>query len=103
MTQDRMTIQEWLRKGLSEHGGDLIREMLSMMAQWLMSADVDALWGAEYGTRSSERTDRRNGYRSRRWDTRGRSSSRSLGSGRGRTSPTGSSIPVVEVSGLWCR
>lgn len=70
MTQNRMTIQEWLRKGLNDHGGDLVREMLSMMAQWLMSADVDALCGAEYGARSSERTNQRNGYRSRRWDTR---------------------------------
>lgn len=70
MAEGSVPVSEWLRKGLIEHGQDLVREMLSMMAQLLMSADVDSLCGASYGTRSDERSNRRNGYRSRSWDTR---------------------------------
>lgn len=70
MANNRMTVQEWIRKGLMEHGGDLLREMLAVFAQMLMSADVDAFCGAEYGKRSEDRVNQRNGYRSRRWDTR---------------------------------
>ena len=39
-------------------------------ARALMSADADAVCGAGYGQRSSERTNTRNGYRHRGWDTR---------------------------------
>ena len=35
-----------------------------------MSAEADALCGAAYGERSDERTNQRNGYRARDWDTR---------------------------------
>jgi transposase-like protein len=35
-----------------------------------MSAEADAICGAPYGTRSEERTNSRNGYRAREWDTR---------------------------------
>ncbi|CAI7977313.1 transposase [Frankia sp. Hr75.2] len=34
-----------------------------------MSAEADGLCGAEYEEVSSDRTDRRNGYRVREWDT----------------------------------
>ena len=49
---------------------DLLRRMLSQFVQALMSAEADALCGAGYGERSPERTNRRNGYRAREWDTR---------------------------------
>jgi putative transposase len=49
---------------------DLLRSMLTAFVQALMSADADAVCGAEYGTRSPDRSNRRNGYRSREWDTR---------------------------------
>ena len=35
-----------------------------------MSADADNVCGAAWGERSEERTNRRNGYRERTWDTR---------------------------------
>jgi putative transposase len=35
------------------------------MAEALMSAEAEGLCGADYGTRSDERTNRRNGYRTR--------------------------------------
>ena len=49
---------------------DLLRAMLASFVQALLSADADAVCGAEYGSRSPDRTNRRNGYRSREWDTR---------------------------------
>jgi transposase-like protein len=60
----------WLRKQLDEGDPDLVRELVRTFAEQLMSAEVDAIAGAAYGTRSTERTTRRNGYRGRRWDTR---------------------------------
>ena len=44
--------------------------MVKTFADALMSAQADAVCGAAYGQRSDERTNRRNGYRPRDWDTR---------------------------------
>jgi putative transposase len=60
----------WLRQQLLEAHPDLLREMLATMVQELMGAEAQALCGAEYGERSSERANSRNGYRERDWDTR---------------------------------
>jgi len=65
-----MSSQQFLRKGLQEHGPDLLREMVALFSQALMSADVESLCGAAYRERSEARTNRRNGYRERAWDTR---------------------------------
>ena len=70
MAKTKMPAAEWVRKGLAEHGTDLLQEMVAMFAQLLMSADVDSICGANYGSRSPERVNRRNGYRQRDWDTR---------------------------------
>jgi transposase-like protein len=60
----------WLRKQLEEADVDLLREMVATFVQALMGAEADALCGAAFGERSDERVNRRNGYRTRRWDTR---------------------------------
>jgi len=60
----------WLGKHLEEADTDLLREMVRTFVEQLMGAQADALCGAAYGERSSERTNRRNGYRSRAFDTR---------------------------------
>jgi putative transposase len=60
----------WLRQQLEHADVDLLREMVRSFAEALMSADVDAICGADYGTVSDERVNRRNGYRRREWDTR---------------------------------
>ena len=65
-----MPAAEWVSNGLAEHGHDLLQEMVAVFAQLLMSADVDTVCGASYGSRSLERDNRRNGYRQRDWDTR---------------------------------
>ncbi len=43
--------------------------MLTTFINTLMSAEADAVCGAEYGQRSSDRTNVRNGYRGREFDT----------------------------------
>jgi len=67
MTNSSMTLTEFLEKGMD---GDFLREMIGFMAQRLMDADVEGLCGAGHGERSEERTNQRNGYRDRRWETR---------------------------------
>ncbi|GER23713.1 hypothetical protein NCCP1664_22080 [Zafaria cholistanensis] len=47
-----------------------MRQMLTTFINALMSAEADAVCGAEYGARSEERTNSRNGYRYRGFDTR---------------------------------
>lgn len=49
---------------------DVLRELLATFIHTLMGAEADALCGAGYGQRSSERTNSRNGYRHREFDTR---------------------------------
>jgi transposase-like protein len=44
--------------------------MLKLFCERVMSEEVDQICGAPYGERSDERIDRRNGYRTRTWDTR---------------------------------
>ena len=61
---------ERLRKQLQEADPDLLRAMVESVVATLMGADADALCGAAYGERHPERTNRRNGYRERAWDTR---------------------------------
>ncbi len=48
----------------------LLRALVEQTVNALLSADADALCGADWGERSPERSNRRNGYRERRWDTR---------------------------------
>jgi transposase-like protein len=70
MVDPRMDALAWLRKQLETDCPDLARAMLERTVAELMGAEADALCGAPYGERSPERVNSRNGYRSRRWDTR---------------------------------
>ena len=49
---------------------DIVRDMIGFVAQRLMELDVANRCGAAHGERSEERTNSRNGYRDRNWDTR---------------------------------
>jgi putative transposase len=60
----------WLSEQLGEASPDLLRQMITTFVQALMGAEADAVCGAEYGVRSQERTNTRNGCRHRDWDTR---------------------------------
>ena len=70
MVDNKMDALGWLRKQLDGDENDLLREMVREFAQRLMAAEVDALAGAGWGEQSPERTNHRNGYRSRPFDTR---------------------------------
>ena len=70
MVGNRIDGLEAFRKQLEGADIDLLREMVKIFAEQLMGAEVDALCGADYGERSEDRVNRRNGYRSRPWDTR---------------------------------
>jgi transposase-like protein len=55
----------WLTEQIGACEPDVLRSPVKTMAQALMSAEADAVCGADYGERSAERINRRNGYRSR--------------------------------------
>ena len=59
-------------KDLIEKGsdGDLLREMMTYVANRMMDLDVDTLTGAAYNERFADRSNQRNGYRERDWHTR---------------------------------
>jgi transposase-like protein len=65
-----MTADEVVSYLLEEDGADFLRESLRWVVQQLMEAEVCDLVGAAHGERSEDRLTHRNGYRSRRWDTR---------------------------------
>jgi transposase-like protein len=59
-----------LEEQLAQASPDLLRELLQTFINTLLSAEADAVCGADYGTVSTERVNRRNGYRHRGFDTR---------------------------------
>jgi transposase-like protein len=65
-----VTDGEGLGKELVAASPDLLGSMVKAFAEALMSAEADNICNAEYGEVSPERVNRRNGYRSREWDTR---------------------------------
>ncbi len=69
---DSVDVAGWLHERLAAASPDLLREMVKTFADALMSADADAdaVCGAAYGARDEGRVNRRNGYRSREWNTR---------------------------------
>ncbi len=59
----------FLDEQLAQASPDLLRQMLTTFINTLMSAEADAVCGAGYGQRSEARTNSRNGYRPREFDT----------------------------------
>ena len=69
MTTFGIALEELLRKsGVDDV--DFLREGVRVLAQGLMELEVSQQIGAERYERSSERSNYRNGYRERQWDTR---------------------------------
>ena len=60
----------FLHEQLSQASPDLLRQMLTTFINTLMSAEADAVCGAPFGQSSPDRTNVRNGYRHREFDTR---------------------------------
>ena len=62
--------QTVLTEALGDASPDLMRDLLQTMINALLSADADAVVGAEWGKPSPDRVTQRNGYRHRDLDTR---------------------------------
>ncbi|WP_341360937.1 IS256 family transposase [Georgenia sp. M64] len=60
----------FLEEHLAQASPDLLRQMLTTFINALLSADADAVCGAGYREVSEARSNRRNGYRHRDFDTR---------------------------------
>src|SRR5688500_9029667 len=67
MTTSTIAFAELAEKGADV---DVLRQMVQFMAQRLMEIDVEGRCGASYDEKSAERTNSRNGYRERTWETR---------------------------------
>ena len=67
MTDDKIALRALLEKGADT---TFLREMIGFAAERLMQIETDTLCGAAPGERSAERTNQRNGYRDRDWQTR---------------------------------
>lgn len=63
MARSNITNMQWLRKVLEENDTDVLKELLHFAIDMMMHAEVDAFCGAEYGRRTEERVNSRNGYR----------------------------------------
>jgi len=59
-----------LGQALSDASPDLMRHLLGTVINSLLSAEADAVCGAEWGQPSPDRVNQRNGYRHRGLDTR---------------------------------
>src|SRR5580698_7964898 len=67
MTDDKIALQDLLEKSSDASS---LREMIGFAAQRLMALETETLCGAGHGERSEARTNQRNGYRDRDWQTR---------------------------------
>ena len=67
MADDKIALCELLEKGSD---ATFLREMIGFAAERLMALETESLCGAAPGERSADRTNQRNGYRDRDWQTR---------------------------------
>jgi len=67
MTEDRIALEALIEKAPD---ADFLCEMISFAAERLMALEVDGICGAGHGERNAERSNHRNGYRERAWETR---------------------------------
>ena len=67
MTDDKIALRELLEKGSD---ATFLREMIGFAAERLMQLETEAACGAAPGERNAGRTNQRNGYRERDWETR---------------------------------
>ena len=67
MAKTSIALAELVEKGAED---DIVRELLGHVAERLMDFEIEQRCGASYGERSDDRSNSRNGYRERRWETR---------------------------------
>jgi putative transposase len=96
---ESMDLVALVRAHLEEASPDVLRALVQTFAETIMSAEAQVLCNAEYGEVSGDRTNSRNGYRARQWDTRAGTIDLALPKlARGATSPTGCSAGAGEPS-----
>jgi len=67
MAKVSMPLAELVEKGAQD---EVVHELLAHVAERLMEFEVEQRTGAEYGERTADRNNSRNGYRDRLWETR---------------------------------
>jgi len=70
VVETTLSVTDVVRKELDAAGPDVLRAMMAKLIAALMGAEADAICGAAYGEVCEERTNSRNGYRPRPFDTR---------------------------------
>src|SRR5437762_4955358 len=70
MATQRMDVTSFVGKLLEQDDVDALREGIQVLSQAVMETEVSSQIGAAPYERSTERLAYRNGYRTRRWDTR---------------------------------
>jgi len=70
MTKRNVDLLNQLGNALESEHGDVLRGMLAEALHVVMEAEVAGLCNATYGERTAARTNQRNGYRSRPFETR---------------------------------
>jgi len=71
LAKQSMTVLQSAIKAIIEKDTELLEGAIKFMAETIMEVEVDQLVGAQRYERSEERDNYRNGYRDRKWDTRG--------------------------------
>ncbi len=67
MAKASMALSELVEKGAQD---EVVRELLAHVAERLMEFEIEQHTGAGHGERSPDRSNSRNGYRDRLWETR---------------------------------
>ena len=67
MTEDKIALKALLEQASD---ADFLRDIIGFAAERMMELEVEALTGADYRARNPERSNSRNGYRERSWETR---------------------------------
>jgi len=67
MTEDKIALKALLEQASDV---DFLRDIIGFAAERMMALEVEALTGADYRARNPERSNSRNGYRERSWETR---------------------------------
>lgn len=70
MTEATIALKEYLNKIGMEADSDFLRQALEVLSQMLIELEAEQQIGAGKHERSPGRTNQRNGYRKRRWETR---------------------------------
>lgn len=70
MTEPTIALKEYLIKIGLNADADFLREGVQLLSQMLMEAEVEQQIGASKHERTAERSNYRNGYRERVWETR---------------------------------